>query len=672
MTAHSSGSSVFQDHAATIARAVLGDPNESMSSATELRFGAKGSVSVRIGGERKGTWHDHHANTGGGMLDLVRDRKCLDKPGALDFVRGLGVPLDPPSRGKQPAQLGPIVATYDYLDENGVLLFQVTRHDPKTFRQRHPDGQGGWRWGLGGIKPVLYRLPELCSAFPGDPVFLAEGEKDVDALIALGLVATGSPMGAANWRDDYAAFFKARDVVILPDNDPEGENYAETAAASLAKVTQSVRVLRLPGLPPKGDLSDWLAAGGTSDELAALAALVPFYGAETADEAPEPQKPGRRLLTPAECVDSPSRGYVLKGALAPGDVAIIFGEPGAGKSILTPHVAYAVAQGRVVFDRRVKSGPVIYVAAEDPHGMMQRIKAHHLTHGDAPGFHLLVKGADLRDPDGQDRAALLADCRRLQPALVVVDTLKAAFSGLDENTSEDMGIVIDFARDIAATGAAVILVHHSPKGGDTPRGHSSLNGDADMTIRVAIEEANRVTGTFLKNRNGPSGTRLSFTIHPVELGLDDDGEQVTAPVAREDDPAEKRPARIHLSPTEMRAKGFLSDVTFRHGKPLPEDGWHPKMLGITEEQWQDECEQRRLSSAETDVLRKKVFRRAYKDLLEKKVVGARGGLVWLADSAIELREIISERYRARWNNEAGSEDQTPSSVADTQNSPEQP
>src|SRR5262245_1134355 len=89
-----------------------------------------------------------------------------------------------------------IEATYDYRDEAGKLLFQAIRYTPKGFSQRRPDGNGGYIYNLQGVQRVLYRLPELLAADLNEPVFLVEGEKDVDRLRAGGLVATCSPMGA--------------------------------------------------------------------------------------------------------------------------------------------------------------------------------------------------------------------------------------------------------------------------------------------------------------------------------------------------------------------------------------------------------------------------------------------------------------------------------------------
>ncbi len=182
---------------------------------------------------------------------------------------------------KNGAQKRRIVATYPYTDEQEHLLFEAVRYEPKGFGQRRPDGKGGWHYNLEGARRVLYRLPELIKAVKkGETVFVVEGEKDVDALCALGLVATCNPMGAGKWRDEYNEPLRGAHVVILPDNDKAGRDHAEAVAAALAGIAASVKILVLPGLPDKGDVSDWLAQGGDVATLRALAANTSGNGAD--------------------------------------------------------------------------------------------------------------------------------------------------------------------------------------------------------------------------------------------------------------------------------------------------------------------------------------------------------------------------------------------------------
>lgn len=171
-----------------------------------------------------------------------------------------------------------IVKTYDYTDENSNLLFQVCRTAKKEFPSRRPDGSGGWLWGLDGLVPVLYRLPQLVFAVKeGETVFVVEGEKDADRLHNEGLIATTNPMGSGKWRDSYNRHFKGANVIILPDNDEPGRKHAQSVAESLYGIAQTVKIVQLPELPEKGDVSDWFEQGGTLAKLQELLKEMPYW-----------------------------------------------------------------------------------------------------------------------------------------------------------------------------------------------------------------------------------------------------------------------------------------------------------------------------------------------------------------------------------------------------------
>lgn len=221
-------------------------------------------------------------------IDIAGDGKPLilcrvcGKPGTAAILSAVnmtwpdvlatGDQMQPPTTSR-PVLTGTrsqIVSTYDYKDEDGALLFQAVRFEPKDFRQRCPDGNGGWTWKLNGTRRVLYRLSELRESDPEQPVFIVEGEKDVDRLIHDGLVATTNPMGAGKWRPEYNEHLRGRHVVILPDNDQPGRQHAGDIARHLCDIAASVKIVELPGLREKGDVSDYLDAGHDKDDLLAL------------------------------------------------------------------------------------------------------------------------------------------------------------------------------------------------------------------------------------------------------------------------------------------------------------------------------------------------------------------------------------------------------------------
>lgn len=206
---------------------------------------------------KKESWHCMKCGAGGSTRDLAQR---------------LGIAVEERKPGRRPSE---IAAEYSYTDEEGRLLYQCVRMVPKSFKQRRPDGAGGWVWNLEGVNRVLYRLPELLASTGA--VYVVEGEKDADRLRERGLTATTNVGGAGKWRPQYSEVLRGRHVVVLPDNDDAGDKHGAVVAQSLQGFASSVKVLRLTGLDKKGDVSDWLNEGGTVAELEALAAAAPEW-----------------------------------------------------------------------------------------------------------------------------------------------------------------------------------------------------------------------------------------------------------------------------------------------------------------------------------------------------------------------------------------------------------
>ncbi|MEA3250556.1 MAG: hypothetical protein U9Q35_03095 [Pseudomonadota bacterium] len=249
-----------------VARELLGDPNGALSKKTELRFGTHGSLAVNLDSDQ---WYDHEAEAGGGVLDLIAARAGIaDRAGQLTWLEDHG--FKERQEKPKPAKLEE-VCKYRYNDARGKCRFLVARFEPKTFRQGHLDDRSRFVPGVKNIETrIPYRLDKI-TAQPEADVYLVEGEKDVHRLEELGLVATCNAGGAGKWTDEHSKHLASRRVVILPDNDEPGFDHARKARASLDAAGAQVRVLCLPDLPPKGDVSDWLDAGGTKERLLVLA-----------------------------------------------------------------------------------------------------------------------------------------------------------------------------------------------------------------------------------------------------------------------------------------------------------------------------------------------------------------------------------------------------------------
>jgi putative DNA primase/helicase len=178
------------------------------------------------------------------------------------------------ANGKPARKIG---ATYDYRDEVGDYLFSSIRYDPKDFKQAVRKAGGGWTWTVMGIRQVPYRLPELLAADASTVAFAVEGEKDVDNIRKRGGVATCNAGGSGKWRAEFAEHLIGRRVAILPDNDDAGRKHAAGVARSLVGKAVSIKVIELPGLPKKGDVSDYFAAGGTMEELLRIVEAAPEW-----------------------------------------------------------------------------------------------------------------------------------------------------------------------------------------------------------------------------------------------------------------------------------------------------------------------------------------------------------------------------------------------------------
>lgn len=223
------------------------------------------SLSISDGKDGKVLVHCHAGCDQNVVIDALKSRKLWPEAEAK---------AEAPSRGR-PKQA--IVATYDYADpETGEVKLQVVRYEPKTFRQRRPDGRGGWTWSVPATERILFNLPAVVQN-AGKAVCIVEGEKDVLSLAKIGVVATCNPGGAGKWQSNYTDALAGRDVLILPDNDEPGEQHAEIVARALYGRAKSIRIIRLPGLAPKGDVSDWIAAGGTRDDLVHLRLGTDLY-----------------------------------------------------------------------------------------------------------------------------------------------------------------------------------------------------------------------------------------------------------------------------------------------------------------------------------------------------------------------------------------------------------
>ena len=397
-----------------------------------------------------------------------------------------------------------IVATYDYHDSDGKLLYQVLRYEPKDFRQRRPDGKGKWIWKLEDRR-VLYHLPELLK-FPEATIFICEGEKDADRVAELGHCATCVATG--KWKSECVAALAGRDVVILEDNDDAGRAKALAAATALNGMAKTIRVVSLPGLPDKGDVSDWLDVDPNNakkfvDVCFAVAEWTPGP-ADAKVETPSPLPFINIAAWHAQPV--PEREWTVKDRIPANNVTLLSGEGSVGKSILSLQLATAVILGRDWLGTMPEPGAVLGVCCEDDDKELWRrldqIAQHYgAAFTEFKDMHLMaLAGGEtlMATPDryGLIKATKLFDriheaACDIRPKLIVLDNAADIYGG-NENDRAQVRQFIGILRGMAiAAGAGVLLTSHpSLTGINTGTGLSgSTAWNASVRSRLYFKRA---------------------------------------------------------------------------------------------------------------------------------------------------------------------------------------
>lgn len=612
----------FSQYAVAVARDLLGAENQQLSSKTEIRFGSHGSLSVDVA---KGTWFDHSDNLGGGVLDLIKRETGKAGREAVQWMRENGYHIEDRDGGNftpgasaassankgrydeagnwlppRVPEHGKLTKVYDYTNPDGSIRYQVARFDwddpahpkghDKTFVQRvpDPDRPGRFSYKVKGIEPLPYRLAELLEDIAdGAEIFIPEGEKKVDLLRALGVPATCNSGGGGKFPEALAQWFKGAKVTVLPDNDETGEKHVGKVAQVLEGIAARVRFLKIPDLPPKGGVDDWLPAGGSADKLYDLAASL----ARVAEAVKYESRFGAVSWLD---FDQPGKTYeqLIKGVLTACEMSLLLGESQSGKSFLAIDIAMAVARGMEWFGRRVKQGGVVYQAGESAVGVRRKRfpayrKHHEVAHEPLPVV-LLQEPLDLFSSD-DPTDAFIEEClhwSRTFPVplrLIVIDTFNKATPGANENDGKDMGIVLARCDRIkAATGAHVMLVHHLNAGGTKARGHTSLFANVENVILTyRIPDNSDADGRPIrewkisKQKDGEDGIAERFVLPQIEIGVDEDGDRKTSCiVARPSGTAGEAletPGAITLGGANQKALQALYDVLrdVSTGTPAP-------------------------------------------------------------------------------------------------------
>ncbi len=229
------------------------------------------SMSIFKGSDGLFRFKCHGCGATGDSIKYLQLKKGMSFVDAVEYLAS-EARTDPLKDDSPGTKLNRLVKTYDYYDNNGVLLYQVQRYEPKTFRLRRPDNDNPerWHWDMCGVQRVLYRLPALLSRAAGSTVYYVEGEKDVESCEAKGLVATTHAGGAASYRSELLKPISHLRIVVVPDLDDVGKQLMRRVFSDARAAKQEVGFAILPS-EYKGkdvkDVTDFFDAGGTKEEL---------------------------------------------------------------------------------------------------------------------------------------------------------------------------------------------------------------------------------------------------------------------------------------------------------------------------------------------------------------------------------------------------------------------
>jgi hypothetical protein len=454
---------------------------------------ATASFSVNLD---EGVWTCHSGCGSGGIIDFEsRFSNCDHETAKTNVGTLLGVTLGP-----QPE------AIYTYRDALGRTVFRKLRYPPTSkhkFVCQRPEGKNGWSDGLKDIadKP-LYNLPELVSA---SYAICVEGEKDADRVAALNLaqyrndklrVATTCNFdGAGHWPAAYNPYFTGKIVVILPDNDPPGQQHALDCATGIFPFAAGVKIVNPAGLPEHGDISDYIDAGHTAEDLIRQIAETPPW---------TPSTEVSRFKSIAEIVakGSGTANWIFSRHVEQTALTLLSAKIKTGKSSLAMSASKAVINGYQFLGQPVIRGPVVMVTEMAGSAFIAAVERAGLE--SCEGLRVLQPHDTFGLIWSQIVAAAVEECRRVSAVLLIIDTLNwfAGLTGDDENSAGKMMEAMRPLQGATGKGWGILCVGHERKSGgdvaDALRGSSAAGGVADILMSLRKPEGNHHSETIRK------------------------------------------------------------------------------------------------------------------------------------------------------------------------------
>lgn len=495
------------------------------------------SLSVDIA---KQLWNCHAGCGGGSVLDFISRMDGVSVSELLKTTQDTRPVFRPSKTVKtQPEPSGSeikpsIEKTYSYKNAVGQEVYQAVRLIPKSFRQRHPDGKGGWKWSMDDVERVLYRLPEILKS---QQVAICEGEKDAETLASLGYCGTCNVGGAGKWMDAYTESVAGKDVLIFGDNDEPGRKHAAMVFESVAGKALSVKVIKIPDTYK--DITEYVESFVSLDEakkvidgmvqeahpflkgiempLRSMAEIEPMYKRHVENSENESLDLGRWI---------PSLGRNRR--LVPGEMVLLMGDTGVGKTALLSNIALACKPLPTVMIEMELPGELLYerfvaasqsIPCKDVEGTYrngydvgEKALNHHFP-------HLFICWESKQTAETIERLINRAELKiGKRPKVVLLDYVQL-IKGAGGNRRERVATIAEDLKVIAKTTRTIVIIASqvSRPFDDDPEIHlhdakeaGELENSSGLVLGAWRDPKNReiLHLKILKNTKGYSGQEI--------------------------------------------------------------------------------------------------------------------------------------------------------------------
>jgi hypothetical protein len=488
-------------------------------------------------------WFCNDCGNGGTVIDWLMRAEGLSVGEAMKKLAGEQEALPglhakfkreepaPVQKNSVPAR---IVATYDYTDASGTLLYQACRMEPKSFRQRRPDGKGGWDWTMEGQRRVLYNLPAVKAS---EFVWIVEGEKDAQTINSIGFCATCNVGGAGKWEDSYSHTLKGKDVLICGDNDDAGRKHVAKVQAALAGLAKTVTIVEIP--PEFKDVSEYGESFGSARELGeALLAIadnaeclvggvrVPIRS--LAEMEREYAEHAKHIETVSLSLGRwlPKLGNTIR-PLVPGELVTIIADTGVGKTMILQNLVRHTKLVTLMFEMELPAT----LTFERFVGIEMMMTGAEVTaryrEGDPPKW----KGGNLdhihvctesrltvqRIEEITQKAGLKIGAR---PQLILLDYVQLVQGTGNSRYERTSGIAEELKILAKATNTILVITSQVARNSEDEIGlHSakdsgSIENSSGLVLGAWRESKDRMWLKVCKNTKGVSGEKTALRIGP--------------------------------------------------------------------------------------------------------------------------------------------------------------